>query len=58
MHLGFPKEMLMSFFFSRFSNGNVVTAIIADNESRIFAFECLGLINWNSMLEGNIDYAY
>ena len=39
-------------------NGNVVTAVIADSEPWLFTYACLGLINLNSMLEGNIDYAY
>ena len=58
MHLGFPNKMLMSFFFQDLSNGNAITAVIAGSEPWLFAFACLGLLNLNSMLEGNIDYAY
>ena len=58
MHLGFPNKMLMSFIFQDLFNGNAITVVIADSESLLFAFACLRLINLNSMLEGNIDYAY
>ena len=58
MHLGFPNKMLMPFFFQDLFNGNVVIAVIADTEPWLFAFACLGLINLDSMLEGNINYAY
>ena len=44
------------FFFQDLSNGNAVTAIIANSEPWLFPFACLGLINLDSMLEGNIDH--
>ena len=48
---------MLVIFFQNLSNGNAVIAVIADNEPWLFAFAYLGLINLNSMLEANIDYA-